>query len=186
MKQMKIKRSAIILSVVVAAIIVFTACSGVATINPDKLKIDKAYKFAANITYNDFVFAAEFERKDADAWEVVLTEPFEVEGIQLTYNGGELTAVVDGLDNSRALPDSNAATHIIKAFENAINGEGREVVAYGEEIRISSRAGGSAFSYELTFNKQTLEPISISIHERGLKADFSEVQVSRIAQILFG
>ncbi|MCL1788823.1 MAG: hypothetical protein FWG33_00515 [Oscillospiraceae bacterium] len=185
------KKTFILPAIAMIIAVAMTACSGVSTMNPDRLKIDKSYKFSANILYGELRATAEFERKDTQVWEVVLTEPFALEGMTLTYYQGEVTAYFEGLDNSQTLPASNnntadIASLLICAFENAVNGEGREVISNGEEIRVSSRAGNPANSYELIFDKKSLAPVSMKIPEKSFTADFSEVQVSRIAQILFG
>ena len=165
------------------------ACSGPSTINPERLKIDKAYSFNADIKYGDFSAEGVLERKSAGVWTITLSEPFALQGVVMTYEQGTLTAYFESLPTPQVLPElenkSNSVIElIVGAFENAINGEGREAISFGDKVKISSRAGNPPKPYELMFDKQSLEPLTLSIPDKSLTAEFSEVQVSQIVQVI--
>ena len=186
-----------ILTLLAVTAIILTSCTGVRTLSPERLKLDKSYKFVADIQYGEFNAVARFERSLAHMWEISLLEPFALEGIVFTYDNGEITAQLDELqmqyvpDNAQDLGDVQAPyKRIIDSFENAINGEGREVISSGEEITITSKAGSPPVSYTLVLAKDSYEPISLtipaspSISGGAVNVRFSEVQVSQIVQVI--
>lgn len=157
----------VISAVLTAVMLTIAGCSGVRTINPDRLKLDKAYKFTAGIRYGEFTATADFERTAAEQWTVMFTEPYALSGIVMTYNNGELTAVLENLQSHDHNPMS-VIKCIISSFENAVIGEGREIIERGEELNITSRAGNRAESYEMVFDKNRLEPMLLKVSDRGL------------------
>lgn len=161
--------------------VLLSACTGVARISPDDLNIDKAYKLGADIRYGELNAKATLERTNANVWQITLNEPFALEGIVLEYNQGELTMSMDNLSSGAI--NENAVENapykqIIDSFENAVNGEGREIIVTGEEIKITSN------SYELALNKNSLEPISLTMSGKNITVDFYEAQVSQIVQVI--
>jgi len=181
-------KKTLIVSVITAIVLVLSACSGVSRMNPDRLNIDKAYKFSANMQYGEFNVKAHFERANAERWEITLMEPFALAGMILVYENGEITASFENLQTQVTGATAIYAL-IIAAFENAVNGEGREVVSYGEEIKITSRLSSPliatpAYSYTLILDKKRLEPVSLKIPDASLTVEFSQVQVSQIVQVL--
>ena len=165
------------------AVIAFTACGGTSVIAPEKLKLDKAYKFSAAIEFSEFAVKGEFERKSPNVWEVVMTEPFALEGVVLTYDNGEISATLDNIQTTLS-GELSVVNYIISAFENAVSGEGREIISANENIIVSSRAGTPALAYELIFAKKSLEPKSLTIPARALNVTFSEVQTSQIVHVV--
>jgi hypothetical protein len=162
----------------------FTSCTGVKTINPDRLKIDKAYSFNVNIQYGNNNAVAEFRRAGTDMWEVILKEPYALEGMSVIYANGIITAAYENLQGSFDENGSSVYLRIITAFENAVNGEGREVVASGDVIKITSKAGTPVMSYELVLDRSNYEPLSLKISQASLSAEFSDVQVSQIVPVM--
>ena len=178
----------------IMAVTIFAACSEVSTINPERLKIDKAYKFTAIVQYGNENAATTakqesannvagvFERKNEGVWSVTLTEPYALEGIVMTYDNGEITAIFENMQ-SIVYSELSVVEHIVASFENAIGGEGREVISHKDVITITSRAGSPAFAYELVLDKSDLEPISLRIKDRALSAEFSDVQASQVIRV---
>ena len=181
---MKKNTAVILTAIIAAALTLLTACSGVSSMNPEKLKIDRAYKFTANICFGDSNVKAGFERRNANLWEVTLMEPYPLEGVVLVYENGMSSAKFEGFEATVADEGDGIAKRVIDAFENAINGEGREVMAAGEEITITSKAGNPACSYTLVLNKADLEPLTLKIPEMSLAVEFAEVQISQIVQVI--
>jgi len=171
-----------------AAAVTLTACSGTSVISPEDLSIDNAYTFNADIQYGDgFRAAARFERKSASVWEITLTEPFALSGKILTYEQGNITASFEGLMSnniSSAVHSDAPYKRIIDAFENAVNGDGRQIAAFGEEITIASKAGMPANSYELVLDKRSLTPLRLTMPEAALTVTFPDVQVSQIVPVI--
>jgi hypothetical protein len=166
---------------IILVLIPSVSCTGVNTMNPERLKIDKAYEFTAAIQYGEFTATGEFSRRNADSWKITMLEPFAFEGVILTYSAGSMTAQFENLNTT--LPESAAVfTMMIASFENAVNGEGREVVSAKEQITVTSRAEGK--SYTLVLDKRTLEPISLKMPEVSLSAEFSQVQVSQVVPVI--
>jgi hypothetical protein len=176
------KKTIVIIAVLSLLSLLLGACTGITSINPERLKIDKAYEFTADMQYGEFHSTAQFNRINPDEWEVALTEPFALEGVTMSYRNGETTAQFEGL--SGVLGTGGIAELIITSFENAIGGEGREVISSKEQITITSKAGTPAKSYELTLEKRSLEPLTLKIPEVSLTVEFSGVQVSQIVPVL--
>ncbi|MCL1867079.1 MAG: hypothetical protein FWF82_06685 [Oscillospiraceae bacterium] len=165
--------------------LLLTACSGILPLTPERLHLDKAYKFTADIKHGEFNTVGVFERASQNVWTFSLLEPFPMEGLTMTYNNGEVTAEYEGLVCENAAGSDNAVYGLlISAFENAVCGEGREVIAAGEEIIISSKAGASAAGYEIVLDKKSLEPISLKMPSASLTVEFSAVQVSQIVPVI--
>ena len=182
MKNMKNSKK--LMSVILILSLFLTACSGVMSVNPDRLKLDKAYEFTANIQHGESNTAANFSRKNAGSWEITLLEPFALEGMTITYDNGIFSAEYQGLESCgvSGTGGENIAEIMIAVFENSINGEGREIISSGEEIIITSKANSK--SYELILDKKTLSPLSMKIPDASLTADFSGVQISQIVQVV--
>jgi len=163
---------------VFALFFALTACSGITNINPERLKIDKAYNFTANIQHSDFAVTASFERSAANVWEITISEPFALAGMVFSYNNGTTSATFEGLTAPNASGDSAVYEQIITAFEHAVNGQGRQAISTGEEIRVSSNL------YELVFDKASLMPMSLSIPSAAISAEFSGVSAAQIVPVL--
>jgi len=165
------------------ALVAFTACSGVMKVNPDNLNLNKAYEFKADITFSDFTAKAELKRKNENSWEIALLEPYALNGLVYTYQGGRITAEFGGLvgDFSGNAQSDAIYKLIADAFENAFCGTGgkREAVATKTEYRVSGKVND--YAYELTFDKKSKVPLSISIPDIGMSAQFSEADTSDIA-----
>jgi hypothetical protein len=166
----------------IIALFTLTSCSGISSMNPDKLKIDKAYKFTVDIQYDEFSASGQFERIAAGMWEITMTAPFALEGMTMTYSNGHISSQYEQM--SAVMSDDSVAMMIIAAFENAVDGEGREIISTKEEIRITSRAGNPARAYELILDKKSLTPLSLKIADAKLSAEFSQVQISQIVHVL--
>jgi hypothetical protein len=156
-----------------------TACSGITSVNPERLKLDKSYTFTANIDYGTQNAVAQFVRLSANSWEIVLTEPFALEGVKLSYENGEITTQFEEMD--AIMSSGNVAEAIITAFESAIIGENRQAVSNGENIIISSKTGSL---YELTLTKSDLQPLSMKIPAQNITVEFSGVQTAQIVPVL--
>jgi len=165
--------------------ILLTACSGISTINPNRLQLDKAYKLTANIQYGNNAAVANFTRSAANVWEIAFLEPFAMEGMVLTYLDGRVSMELKGQNTGTFVADDAVFTMIIAAFEHALTGEGREAIAVGEEIKLNSRAGGSANKpYEMVLNRKSHEPISLKLPTMRVIVDFSSVTVSQIVPVI--
>ena len=164
--------------------LLLTSCSGPRSINPDRLKLDKAYEFVADISYGeDSSVTGQFNRINTNEWEIALKEPYALEGVTLSYNNGEVTAEYMEL-NGIVTSDNAIYTSMLAAFENAVNGDGREAVSIGEEIIITSKAGTPSKSYEIVFDKKTLTPLTLKIPDISLTAELSPVQAIQRVQVL--
>jgi hypothetical protein len=126
-------------------------------------------------------------------WKIVFSEPTALEGLEIKCNNGEVTSSLEDLQSG--VLGENSVSHavykrIIDAFENAVNGEGQTISRKGtssrNEIKISSKAGTPAVSYELILDKVSLKPIRLTFSpnetgansETALSVEFSEVEVS--------
>ncbi|MCL2036213.1 MAG: hypothetical protein FWG83_02350 [Oscillospiraceae bacterium] len=169
-------RNSLTLCVMVLCLLL-NACSADGKIDPQKLKIDKSYKFTADIQYGEFNATALFVRTNTEQWEITLFEPYALEGMSLTYDNGKTTATFEGLEfsfNENASETTGVYEAFIEAFESAISFEGREAISAGEIITITAKSG----LYELTFDKKSLEPIALKIPGSSIEAVFSDVVVS--------
>ncbi|MCL2632885.1 MAG: hypothetical protein FWD34_00030 [Oscillospiraceae bacterium] len=176
-----LKRSFILL--LVFSLILISACSGVTRINPDSLKLNKAYEFTVNMSKGEFNTVARFARKNADIWEITLLEPFALEGISLTYNKGVVSADFDGVTaNSEKIQPNAVYAIVISALENAFCGEGREIVSAGEIITITGSTG--TYAYTLTLDKKTLQPLELKMPDASLTAAFSQTITSDIIEVV--
>jgi len=169
-------------------IVCLGGCSGIALLNPGSIKLDKAYEFTASIQHGELNTLAQFSRRNADNWEISLLEPFAVEGVTLSYENGSFTALYDNAASNPAANGDAVYQLMIDAFENAINGEGREIVSGKApskgQIKVTSKAGSPAKSYELVLDKKSLEPLKLKIPEAGITAEFSEVRVSQVVSVI--
>jgi hypothetical protein len=169
-----------ILILMAVTALTLSACSGVYNMNPERLKIDKAYNITANIQKGDFYAVAEFERSGSNMWNITMLEPFALAGMSMVYDNGEIVASYEGLEGF--IGRGSVAELVITAFENAVNGDGREAVSGKENIKITSKVGGRSF--EMVLDKASHEPLSLKIPSLGLAAEFSQVQVSQIVPVL--
>jgi len=189
MKNMK--KLLIALVFIVTLLLTFTACESVAFLSPDNINLDKAYSFSANMQFNslgnEFSAAANFERQSSGVWNVTFTEPYALAGVTMAYNSGTVVSAFENAEFTTTANNDGVVIQVIEAFENAVNGEGREIVVGGrgvEEIRITSKAGVRARSFELILCKKSYQPLTLTIAESALSVSFSEVQVSQITQVI--
>ena len=176
-------RKVIIACALLLVVLGLSACTGVMKMNPERLKIDKAYVFTADIRSGELSAVADFERVNSSEWQVVLREPFALEGLVLTYTDGEITAVYDNL-RAEMVGDMSVYGLVIAAFENAVNGEGREVVSSRDEITVTSKAGTAGVSYTLVLDKSSLEPKTLEMPAANLSCGFTEVRVNEVQTVI--
>ncbi|MCL1880988.1 MAG: hypothetical protein FWF76_02285 [Oscillospiraceae bacterium] len=181
--------SIIIVATIATSAITMTGCQRMNPFEPNQIELNQAYTFSANMQFREFNATANFERVSMNEWNVIFTEPFALAGLTKSYNAGKITSNFEGLSfSSLTTVNSNAVvTQIIEAFENAVAGEGREINAGGrsnEIIRVTSKTGVDANSYELVFDKKTLNPLSLEIPNKSISAEFSDVNVSQNVQVV--
>jgi hypothetical protein len=188
---MKRLLTAVLITATAAMAVILTGCDRIALLSPENIDLNKAYAFSANMQFNsagtEFAAAAQFERKSEGTWYVTFTEPFALAGLEMSYYDGNLTSRFEGVEFTAVAGSDAVVMQIIHSFENAVNGEGREITVGGrgvEEIRITSKAGQRGNSYELVLDKRTLQPLTLSVPETSLSVSFAQVQVSQIAQVI--
>jgi len=156
--------------------LMLSSCDGVMKVNPDNLNLNKASVFAANIEYEEFSAKAEFKREKEYSWMIAMTEPYAMNGLVYTYKNGEITASFGGLEG--AFTDSAQEYAVYKliadAFDNAYAGakNSRTAAATKTEYRVSGKTG--EYGYELVLDKKTKKPLSMTIPDIELTAEFSE------------
>jgi hypothetical protein len=173
------KKTAIIITISIFMLMT-ASCRGLSLPNilsPAQLDLDKSYEFTANIRHGEFNTAAQFQRKNTNNWEIILTEPFTVEGMTMIYEDGQFMAVYEDLTGI-VTNDDAVYKFIIDSFENAIGGEGQEIISSGEQVVVSSNA------YELVLEKDGLAPISLTRAGASLTVEFSEVVVSQVVPVI--
>jgi hypothetical protein len=184
---MKKTLTALILILIVA----LTGCGGMAFLAPEEIDLNKAYSFSASMQFasggGEFSAVANFSRQGEGVWNVTFAEPYALAGMELTYEAGNVTSAFEGAQFTATANSNAIVTQIITAFENAINGEGREIIAGGrgaEEIRVKSKVGERGRSFELVLCKKTHRPLTLTFADNSLTVDFSEVQVSPITRVI--
>jgi hypothetical protein len=186
------KRIVILLTIIAA--LALTACGSALFPAPEDIDLDKAYSFSASMQFrasgSTFSASADFERVGEAVWNVTFTEPFALSGVEMVYDSGNLTSRFDGAEFAVPANGDAIVTQMIEAFEDAIGGEGREVVVIDggrrgrDQLRVSSKTGARSRAYELIFDKKSQQPLTLVIADGALTVSFSRVQVSQIVQVI--
>jgi hypothetical protein len=173
---MKSKIFSLVLVIVLTAVL--SACSGVSTVNPDKLKLDKAYSFTANIQYGENEAVAVLEREAAYTWRIEFTEPTELSGVIMTYGNGTVTSYYEGIQADGTGGDG-IFKKIVENFERMIAAsakEERQAVCANGEIIITSVINSNPC--ELRLSKGNNMPLSLKIAEKGIYIEFTSAQIT--------
>ena len=146
-----------VLCAAVAAVMLFSACSA-DVLNP-KPDIDKCFTAKAQIAAGGEVIAGELSRTAENCWVLSVTEPFALEGMTVTLNGGETSfsflgyeCKADFSENTSSLlkifaETYEAAADNISAYENGVlegmSESGEYSVMFGENgVPETITAGG--------------------------------------------
>jgi hypothetical protein len=148
-------------------------------VNPENLDFNKTFTFTAKLEYNGVASTAQFARTAVDTWAGILTEPYALQGVELAYTPLEASISFGGFAVSHG-EDSDAgvvAFAMIEALESAFRKDAISVTAGKDRIEITGGAG--AEFYILTLDMSGL-PTSLSMPERKIKADFSDIQITGV------
>ena len=157
------------------ALLLFTSCSG-EILKPQPPDMDIPYKIGAEITFDDFEAKAELQRQSVGKWTMAFSEPYALSGLTLSFDGGEITAELEGITAEVTESESytSLASIILSALDNAAVGEGFDLVTTDEIIQLSGKTEYG--DYTLKFDKASKMPVSLAIDGRKISVAFSDME----------
>jgi len=157
--------------------LLFTSCTG--NVSPDNLDFNKSFTLTTEIEYNGAVSTADFTRTSVGEWEGVLTAPYALQGMQVSFTPTEMkVSYADfGVDLGESIPPeiNVSAFMMIKTLESAFTMQNVNAVGGRDGIEISGMFDGD--SYVLRLDKEGI-PLSLEMPRRQLKVTFSGVTAS--------
>jgi hypothetical protein len=153
--------------------LVCTACSG--NVNPDNLDFDRAFSFTASFEYGERTSSAQFTRLAPDEWSGTLTEPYALQGVEISYTPLAMNVSYSGftVDFGDAPDDVNVMAFVLFcALESAFRGDGVTVTTGKDWVEITGRTDGD--TYILMLDRVGL-PTSLEVPNRQLRITFSDV-----------
>ncbi|MCL2638370.1 MAG: hypothetical protein FWD48_08360 [Oscillospiraceae bacterium] len=169
----KIRLTALV--ILAAFALLCTACSG--NVNPDSIDFDRSYSLTAQFEYGGNSSTAQFTRTAPDEWSGTLTEPYSLQGVEISYTPLEMSVSYSGfsVDLDSAPPNVNVTAFLMLcALESAFKGDATSVTSGKDWVEITGRTDGD--TYVLTLNRVGL-PVSLDVPARQLKITFSDVTV---------
>lgn len=155
-------------------ILSLTACEGQNILAPKPPDLDKTFEFTADIACGDSEFSAWFGRTGVGKWQAALTQPYEIQGINFTFDRGTAAAsfegmTVDTLTEDFALsPICGLITELEKAVQDA-----NAAVIYGDG-GYSVQTGNTVMSFE----QGKAEPNAFEIASEGIKGTITDFKVT--------
>lgn len=153
------------------------AC-GTNMLSPKLPDLDKSLAFSAEVSVNDTLYCADFERKGTDSWLISFSSPFSVGGMSLEVNGANALAAYDGVETKLDVTDfekSPLCAVISSVEEAASNPNGVTASAAQEGVVAQGKAGDLDFTLKLNENGA---PVALEINAIGLFAAISSFEIT--------
>lgn len=164
------------LSIITAAGLIFslTACEGQNILAPKPPDLNKNFEFTADITCGDSKFSAWFGRNGVGKWQAALTQPYEVQGVNFTYNRGTASASFEGITIDTLNEDftSSPVCTIITELENAVQDINAAVIYGDGGYRVQT--GNTV----LSFTQGTAQPDGFEISSEGIKGTVTDFKIT--------
>lgn len=164
------------LLLITAAGLIFslTACEGQSILTPKPPDLNKNFEFTADITCGDQEFSAWFGRNGVGKWQAALTQPYEVQGVNFTYNKGTAAASFEGItiDNLNEDFSSSPICAIITELENAVQDINAAVIY--KDGGYTVQTGNTV----LSFAQGTAQPESFEISSEGIKGTVTDFKIT--------
>ena len=116
------------------------SCSGQGLLAPSVPDLNKQLKLTARVETGNSTFTAEFSRTAVGKWQVIITEPYEVQGISFTYSGGSASAAFGELSADLLTADFAASPPalMISAIENAVQDAAPQITYQQDALTLKS------------------------------------------------
>lgn len=162
-------------ALLVAVMLILTACSPKGKVNPPDLK--RSFLCTAEMDYDGMTIKAQFDRTAVGVWSAEVLEPERLKGMRLEMKDGEVKLNFLGLSFAvpkKALPVKAAAEQIFDVLDNAADSVGTEFSKKGNTIEAAGEADGNPYTFSLDANTGAL--LSFAMPNVSLKADFTDFQ----------
>lgn len=159
-----------------ALILILTGCENAGgLLAPKAPDLNKKFTFTANLDCGGENLSANFAREDTGNWKVEITEPYQIQGVTFSINGGEITAGFGELTAEKitaSLFSDSEISSLVKALESSVvdlNGK----VSYNQDSYTVSWQ-----DLLLSFPTGSSAPTALEIPSKGIKGEISEFKVT--------
>ena len=152
----------------VMSILSFTGCKngGLLVKSPD---MNVPFQSEVKVQAKELEFEGTIKRYGTGLWSMTVTSPETLAGLNITYNDESVTAELDGLTLEIDMEDINSNAVFAQLFKAV------DSAAAAESMSCTETEDGKVFTgefsggeYKLTFEPQTLAPVSIEIPSSGI------------------
>ncbi len=134
------------------------------------------FSCAIRATYDRMTVAGTLTRYTAGTLQLAFTEPATLDGLTVSWDGELVTLGMRGLTyqvDPDDVPESALGNEVIAILDAAMRSELKGVVEDGKQIFDSVGKNGE---YQLVCDAETGVPLSLSVPDLGLYAEFSDFQ----------
>lgn len=161
-------------SAAVISALSLSACEGQNLLTPKAPELNKLFNFSANVICDSGNFSAAFKRTAIGEWEVVMTEPYELQGIVFSYSKGAVNASLEDLNAESLTKDfaDSPVVSIIEGLESAVQDGGASVIYGSDNYTVNSKGA------VMSFPQGSGVPNGFEISEKRIKGEITEFSIT--------
>lgn len=159
-----------------ALTLTLTACqSAGGLLAPKAPDLNKKFTFTASLDCGGESLSANFAREDANSWRVEITDPYRIQGVNFSINGGEITAAfreltAENLDAS--LFSDSEVSALVKTLESSVVDLNGKVTYNQDSYTVSWQ------DLLLSFPTGSSAPTALEMPSKGIKGEISEFKIT--------
>jgi hypothetical protein len=176
MKRLLSKITAIAAAVLMTAA-AFTACDKIGLTNGEMLS-DTPFSARMEFDTEKVDFIADVSRLGMGMWEMTVLEPQNLAGLKISYDGENVTTILDGHTETQAvenISDNAIFLQLFRVFDNAVSLTDQKIRTENGNTVLTGSINTSP--YEIIFSSETKLPIEIKLPASEIEAYISEFQV---------
>lgn len=171
----------VMLTAAIASCSLLSAC-GTDMLAPKLPDFDKKLSFSAEVSVDEALYCADFERKGAGDWLIYFSSPFSMGGMSFEIKGTKAVAVYDGVETAVDMADfrkSPLCALIDSVDEVAVCPSDMKVIQTQNGLNADGKAGELDFTLKLDDKGA---PVAVEISSLELFAAISSFEITGEAE----
>ena len=155
-------------------LLMLTSCESGGILAPKAPDLNKQFELTAEVAWGDSSFAVTASRVSVGRWNVVMNEPYEIQGVSFGYSKDGFSALMDGVGEEELTSDFSGSpiAVMIDALENVAQDTNAAVVYLDGEYRVSS--GDCVLSFE----QGSAAPVGFEIPKEKISGKITDFKVT--------
>lgn len=167
----KLKKAAAVLTV--AGTLALCGCDAKMPFTQNIPNFDSTYTVKADITFDKLKAKADLTRATVDEWEMIFTEPKQLNGLTIKLNSNKYSASLGGLSfSSEHNSVYSAAPQIIAKAVGSLSGSADNATSSDGVLTINTELDGKRVT--VTANERSGDLISLKCPHYKLSVNFSD------------